>query len=82
MLSRKRCRHTGVINFFAEDPHLPVGSAIRISRRSGYHWRCYTDPCAAGGTARDLKTAQRQVAERWRRAAERTHALARILDAA
>jgi hypothetical protein len=49
MLSKKRCRHTGVVNFFADDPHLPVGSAIKVGRRVGYHWRCYTDPCSGGG---------------------------------
>jgi hypothetical protein len=62
MLSKKRCRHTGVVNFFAEDPHLPVGSAIKVDRRGGYHWRCYAEPCAGAGAAPDLKSAERKIA--------------------
>jgi hypothetical protein len=68
MLSKKRCRHTGVVNFFADDPHLPVGSAIRVGKRVGYHWRCYTDPCAAAGAARDLKSAERKISHLCRKA--------------
>jgi hypothetical protein len=68
MLSKKRCRHTGVVNFFADDPHLPVGSAIKVGRRVGYHWRCYAEPCAAAGAARDLKSAEREIAVLCRKA--------------
>jgi len=68
MLSKKRCRHTGVVNFFADDPHLPVGSAIKIGRRVGYHWRCYTDPCSAAGAAPSLKSAEREIAGACRKA--------------
>jgi hypothetical protein len=77
MLSKKRCRHTGVVNFFADDPHLPVGSAIKVGRRVGYHWRCYADPCAAGGAARDLKSAEREIAGLCRKAT-RSRRLARV----
>ena len=64
MLSRKRCPHTGVVNFFlAADPYLAVGSVIKAEGSSGYQWLYYTDPCATTGTAPDLKTAERQVAE-------------------
>ena len=76
MLSKKRCRHTGVVNFFADDPHLTVGSAIKVDRRVGYHWRCYTDPCAAAGAARDLKSAEREIAGLCRKAT-RSRRLAR-----
>ena len=31
--------------------------------QGGYQWLYYTDPCAATGTAPDLKTAERRVAE-------------------
>jgi hypothetical protein len=55
MLSKKRCRHTGVVNFFADDPHLPVGSAIKVGGSVGYHWRCYTDPWGGAGAARGQK---------------------------
>ena len=64
MLSRKRCPHTGVVNFFLDaDPYLAIGSVIKTEGSSGYQWRYYTDPCAATGTAPDLKTAERRVAE-------------------
>jgi hypothetical protein len=76
MLSKKRCRHTGVVNFFADDPHLPVGSAIKVGRRVGYHWRCYADPYAAAGAARDLKSAEREIAGLCRKAT-RSRRLAR-----
>ena len=63
MLSKRRCPHTGVVNFFfSADPHLAVGSVIEAGA-SGYLWRCYTDPCTATGTASDMKTAERRVAE-------------------
>jgi hypothetical protein len=70
MLSRKRCPHTGVVNFFIDtDPHLPVGSAIKVGRSAVYHWRFYTDPCAAAGAAPNLKTAEHHVAALCREAA-------------
>jgi hypothetical protein len=63
MLSKRRCPHTGVVNFFfATDPHIAVGSVIKAGQ-SGYLWRCYTDPCAAAGTVADMKTAERLVTE-------------------
>jgi hypothetical protein len=35
MLSKRRCPHTGVVNFFfAADPHLAVGSVIKGERRA------------------------------------------------
>lgn len=79
MLSKKRCRRTGVINFFADDPHLPVGSAIKLGGRLGYHWRCYTDPCTAAGAARDLKSAERQIAGLCRKADRSRQLAARAL---
>src|SRR5262245_59320491 len=78
MLSKKRCPHTGVVNFFADDPHLPVGSAIKVGRRVGYHWRYYQDPCAAAGAARNLKSAEREIAVLCRKAT-RSKRLARPL---
>jgi hypothetical protein len=67
MLSRKRCPHTGVVNFFHHaEPHLAIGSVLKAEGSSGYQWLYYTDPCAATGTAPDLKTAERLVAELYR----------------
>lgn len=69
MLSKRRCPHTGVLNFFyTTDPHLAVGSVIKAGQ-SGYLWRCYTDPCAATGSVPDMKSAERRVVELCRRAA-------------
>lgn len=73
MLSKQRCPHTGVVNFFfTAEPHLAVGSVVK-AERSGYLWRCYTDPCATGGTVADLKTAEQRVVELCRQAAAATH---------
>jgi hypothetical protein len=70
MLSRKHCPHTGVVNFFHDtEPHLAIGSVLKAAGSSGYQWLYYTDPCAATGTAPDLKTAERFVAELYRSAA-------------
>ena len=70
LLSRKRCPHTGVVNLFIEaEPHLAIGSVLKADGSSGYQWLYYTDPCAATGTAPDLKTAERRVAEQHRLAA-------------
>lgn len=81
MLSKRRCPHTGVVNFFFPDePHLAVGSVIKAGR-SGYLWRCYTDPCTATGSVADMKTAERRVVELCRRAIA-SQADAPLVDAA
>jgi hypothetical protein len=73
MLSKRRCPHTGVVNFFfATEPHLAVGSIVK-AEGTGYFWRCYTDPCSGVGSAADMKTAERRVAELCRRAAAHKH---------
>lgn len=73
MLSRKRCPHTGVVNFYFDaDPHLAVGSVVKTDAASGYLWRCYSDPYATTGKAPDLKTAERRVSDLCRRAAEQS----------
>jgi hypothetical protein len=41
MLSKLRCPHTGLVNFFTDaDPFMSVGSIIAIAP-SRYVWRCY-----------------------------------------
>ena len=63
MLSKRRCPHTGVVNyFFTTEPHLAVASVIK-GAQAGYLWRCYADPCEAGGREDDLTTAERRVVE-------------------
>lgn len=72
MLSKRRCPHTGVVNFFlTSDPHLAVGSIVKVEG-TGYLWRCYTDPFAGVGSEADLKTAEQRVAELCLMAAEHT----------
>ena len=69
MLSKRRCPHTGVVNFFfTSDPHMAVGSVIKAGQ-SGYLWRCYTEPHEGAGAVGDLKTAERRVVELCRQAA-------------
>jgi hypothetical protein len=61
-----------VVNFFlASDPHLAVGSIVKVEG-TGYLWRCYTDPYASVGSEADMKTAEQRVAELCRLAAEHT----------
>jgi hypothetical protein len=65
MLSKLRCPHTGVVNFFTDvDPLMSVGSIIAIAP-SRYVWRCHlvehrcgvtTDPmCAESNLRRTLE---------------------------
>ncbi len=73
MLSKRRCPHTGVVNFFfADEPHFSVGSVVK-AERAGYLWRCYADPCAAVGSAADRQVAETRVAELCAQAAGRKH---------
>lgn len=82
MLSKRRCPHTGVVNFFfATDPHLAVGSIVKVEG-TGYLWRCYTDPCAGVGSEADLSTAEQRVAELCCRAAAHADDDAAVVHAA
>jgi hypothetical protein len=70
MLSKRRCPHTGVVNFFySADPHLAVGSVVETVQ-SGFLWHCYADPCESAGSEPDLKAAERRVRDLCRRAAQ------------
>ena len=58
MLSKCRCPHTGVVNFFSEaDPFLAVGSVAQAHGPAGYAWRCYVGE-EAGGVASDISLAE------------------------
>ena len=49
MLSKRRCPHTGVVNyFFTTEPHLAVASVIK-GAQAGYLWRCYADHVRLAG---------------------------------
>ena len=56
MLLKRRCPHTGILNFFNDiDPFMSVGSIIAIGR-GRYVWRCHLiDQCC--GTANDAMSA-------------------------
>ena len=51
MLSKQRCPHTGLVNFFTDvDPFLSVGSIITTAP-SRYVWRCHLVDHHCGVTA-------------------------------
>ena len=51
MLSRLRCPHTRVLNFFTDaDPHMSVGSIIATAP-GHYVWRCHIVDDSWGMTA-------------------------------
>lgn len=58
MLSKSRCPHTGVVNYFTdEDPLLAVGSVAKAVKPEGFAWRCYIGE-EVGGLAPDLQLAE------------------------
>ena len=57
-LSKSRCPHTGVVNFFSEaEPLLAIGSVAETNEAAGYAWRCYVGD-EAGGLAPDMSLAE------------------------
>ena len=51
MLLKRRCPHTGVVNFFSEsDPLMSVGSVVVAAKapQAEFTWRCYIDERACG----------------------------------
>ena len=49
MISKHRCPHTGIVNFFVNsDPLLAVGSISEIATPGQYAWRCYLDSETSG----------------------------------
>ena len=58
MLSKCRCPHTGVVNFFTKaDLLLAVGSVAKAGDRTAYAWRCYVGE-EAGGLEPDISLAE------------------------
>jgi len=58
VLSKSRCPHTGVVNFFTRsDPLLAVGSVAETGVPTRYVWRCYVGE-EAGGLAPDIALAE------------------------
>ena len=57
VITKTRCPHTGVVNFFTEaDPLLAVG-CVAESAASHFAWHCHLDT-PASGFARDMKVAE------------------------
>jgi hypothetical protein len=57
MLSKQRCSHTGLVNFFTDaDPFMSVGSIIATAP-SRYVWRCHLVDHRSGVSA-DLVCAE------------------------
>jgi hypothetical protein len=58
MLSKSRCPHTGVVNFYTKaDPLLAVGSVAETDVGARYVWRCYIGD-EASGLAPDMTLAE------------------------
>lgn len=68
MLSKQRCPHTGIVNFFAKaDPFVSIGSIIEADRRQGeYHWRVYDAVQTVSGIAADMAEAERRIKSQYR----------------
>ena len=58
MITKRRCPHTGIVNFFSKtDPLFPVGSVTQAAIPSSHVWRCYLDHQEAG-VAADISVAE------------------------
>jgi hypothetical protein len=58
VLSKSRCPHTGVVNFFTQaDPLLSVGSVAEAGASARYVWRCHVGEEACG-LASDMTSAE------------------------
>jgi hypothetical protein len=69
MLSKQRCPHTGIVNFFSKtDPFVSIGSIIEAgARRDEYHWRVYDALCTVSGIAADMAEAEQRIKSQLRR---------------
>ncbi len=63
MLSKQRCPHTGIVNFFTQnDPFMSVGSIMKQGDREGaYCWRWYDASRTITGIATDLRSAEERL---------------------
>jgi hypothetical protein len=58
VITKRRCPHTGIVNFFSHtDPLLAVGSVSRETNPSHYIWRSYLDDRRCG-VAADIAAAE------------------------
>lgn len=52
MLAKKRCPHTGIVNFFCDpEPFMAVGSIAETGGSGACIWRCYIGEEARGLSA-------------------------------
>lgn len=68
MLSKQRCPHTGVVNYFSKaDPFVSIGSIIKVGSKQGaYHWRVYDAVHTISGIAADMAEAERSLKSQYR----------------
>jgi len=58
VITKTRCPHTGVVNFFMDaDPLLAVGSVSASATSAQCAWHCYLDT-PASGVAADIEIAE------------------------
>jgi hypothetical protein len=58
VITKRRCPHTGIVNFYSKaDPLIAVGSVSQASMPPHYVWRCYLDDQDAG-IAADVSIAE------------------------
>jgi hypothetical protein len=58
VITKRRCPHTGVVNFYEKtEPLLAVGSVSTGTKPSRYIWRCYLDD-QESGVARNISMAE------------------------
>lgn len=71
MLSKQRCPHTGIVNYFTKtDPFVSAGSIIRQGDRDEvYHWRWYGATQTISGIAKDMTAAEERLHNAYRRGA-------------
>jgi len=52
VITKRRCPHTGIVNFFSHsDPLLALGSVTQARSPTQYVWRSYLDDRQSGVTA-------------------------------
>lgn len=73
MLSKQRCPHTGIVNFFTTtDPFVSVGSIMKQGdRKAVYCWRWYNAAKTVSGIATDMRSAEERLRRAYRRRGDR-----------
>ena len=80
MLSKQRCPHTGIVNYFTEaDPFVSIASIVRAGNAKEFHWRLYDAARTISGIAADMRTAEQRIKSQYREISEarRSHSAGR-----